>query len=403
LRIAVVSPFVDRRHGTERALAELVERLARVYGCEIHLYAQRVEDLVLDDRRAQRPGNTGAIIWHRVVKLRAPHAVQFLSWMACNRALRWWHTRFHRAKFDLVLSPGINCLDAQVIIVHALFHRLVELSDEENAGAEARTGSLRRFHRRIYYGLLAALERQIYANKNVSLATVSQRSARLLKQYFGREDVSVIPNCVDTQQFSPGIRLAERREARLRRNYSDADFVLLLVGNDWRVKGLPAILKAVAANPHLPFRVLVAGDDAPEPYRAMTKTLGILEQCRWESQRPDAIDLYAAADLYVSPSLEDSFGLPVAEAMACGLPVVTSSLAGVSGLIRNEVDGFILKDPRDAQELQQLLERLSGDKALRGRIGETAAQTAREWSWDHNAAAAWELIKTSAADRHRAL
>jgi hypothetical protein len=39
-----VSPFVDRRHGTERALAELLERLARDYGCEIHLYAQRIED-----------------------------------------------------------------------------------------------------------------------------------------------------------------------------------------------------------------------------------------------------------------------------------------------------------------------------------------------------------------------
>ena len=45
MRLAVVSPFVDRRHGAERALAELLERLARDYGCEIHLYAQRVEDL----------------------------------------------------------------------------------------------------------------------------------------------------------------------------------------------------------------------------------------------------------------------------------------------------------------------------------------------------------------------
>ena len=49
LRLAVVSPFVDRRHGTERALAELLERLAGDYGCEIHLYAQRVEDLHISD------------------------------------------------------------------------------------------------------------------------------------------------------------------------------------------------------------------------------------------------------------------------------------------------------------------------------------------------------------------
>ena len=47
LRLAVVSPFVDRRHGTERVLAEVLERLAGKYGYEIHLYAQRVEDLAL--------------------------------------------------------------------------------------------------------------------------------------------------------------------------------------------------------------------------------------------------------------------------------------------------------------------------------------------------------------------
>src|SRR5436190_19493283 len=47
VRLAVVSPFVDRRHGTERSLAELLERLARIYHCEIHLYSQRVDDLAL--------------------------------------------------------------------------------------------------------------------------------------------------------------------------------------------------------------------------------------------------------------------------------------------------------------------------------------------------------------------
>src|ERR1700719_3435542 len=69
LRLAVVSSFVDRRHGTERALAELLERLAGNYGCEIHLYAQRVEDLQLSDPRSARPAAStepGAIFWHRV-------------------------------------------------------------------------------------------------------------------------------------------------------------------------------------------------------------------------------------------------------------------------------------------------------------------------------------------------
>src|SRR5882762_4097306 len=65
LRLAVVSPFVDRRHGTERALAELLERLARKEHCEIHLYAQRFEDLALDQPGVTHAQESGAIIWHK--------------------------------------------------------------------------------------------------------------------------------------------------------------------------------------------------------------------------------------------------------------------------------------------------------------------------------------------------
>jgi glycosyltransferase involved in cell wall biosynthesis len=392
LRIAVVSPFLDRRHGTERALAEVLERLARDYGCEIHLYAQGVADLVLNDRSIKQSGNPGTIIWHRVARFRAPYVVQFLAWMACNEILRWWHIHSRGMKFDLVLSPGINSLDADVVIVHALFQRLFELLKEEHSRAEARTGFLRRFHRRLYYGLLAALERRIYTDKNVSLATVSQRSADLLKQYFGRQDVPVIPNCVDTKEFSFAERLRRRREARLTRNFRDSELVLLLVGNDWRVKGLPGVLRGMATVPRLPLRVLVVGEDAPAPYQAMAKTLGILERCKWESPRSDVMHLYAAADVYISPSLEDSFGMPVAEAMACGLPVVTSTFAGVSGLIRTGVNGFVLKDPRDSQELQHLLEKLYEDEPFRRQVGEAAAKAAEGWTWDRNAAAVWALL-----------
>jgi len=84
VRLAVVSPFVDRRHGTERALAELLERLARDYGCEIHLYAQRVEDLPLSDPQLARSKESGAIFWHKVPSIPGPQAVQFPVWVCLN-------------------------------------------------------------------------------------------------------------------------------------------------------------------------------------------------------------------------------------------------------------------------------------------------------------------------------
>ena len=396
LRLAVVSPFVDRRHGTERALAELLERLAGDYGCEIHLYAQRVEDLHLSDRRPARSArstNSGVIFWHKVPSIPGPHLAQFLVWMFLNGFLRWWHTTFSGVSYDLVLSPGINCLHPDVVIVHALFHRLKELVREEDEDSSAHAGFFRQVHRRLYYGLLTALERRIYTDPKVTLAAVSKRTAGLLNEYFHRKDVCVIPNGVNTKLFSMVARLARRAEARERRGFRGEDFVLLLIGNDWRNKGLLTTLEAIAALPTLPMRLLVIGNDNTDSFRDYAIKLGVADRCRWEVSSPDVLEFYAAADVYVSPSREDSFGLPVAEAMACGLPVVTSICAGVADCIHEGTNGFVLRDPRDTQDLSQLIKRLQAEPDLRRRIGEAAASTILEWDWNRNAAALWELLK----------
>src|SRR2546427_11620923 len=175
LRLAVVSPFVDRRHGTERALAELLERLAHTYHCEIHLYANRVEDLSVNNSGGVLPPGTGGIFWHKVPSVPGPHVLQFLCWFLLNSVCRRWDRWVHGVCCDLVLSPGINCLDADVVLVHALFHRLRELARAVRLDS-ARPQFLRRLHRRAYYALLAGLERRIYANATVSLAAVSHRT-----------------------------------------------------------------------------------------------------------------------------------------------------------------------------------------------------------------------------------
>src|SRR6266849_4809604 len=240
LRLAVVSPFVDRRHGTERALAELLDRLAHDEHCEIHLYSQRVQDLALAHPGVTRSQGSGAIIWHKVRSIPGPHLLRFLAWLFLNSFSRAWDRWVHGLRFDLVLSPGINCLDADVVIVHVLFHRLQEIACEEELEA-ARPGLFRRLHRRVYYALLAGLERRIYSDP-----TVSQRSATLLTNYFHRQDVRIIPNGVDATRFSSAARLARRSQARLRRSFQETEFVLLLLGNDWRVKGLQTVLRAMS-------------------------------------------------------------------------------------------------------------------------------------------------------------
>src|SRR5438034_1192926 len=155
----------------------------------------------------------------------------------------------------------------------------------------------------------------------------------------------------------------------------------------------------IVALRELPILVIAAGDDSPDFFLETANALGISERCRFEPSREDVLDFYSAADLYVSPSWEDSFALPVAEAMACGLPVITSKNAGVAELIHDGMDGFILSRSEDFQALAQLLDRLHTDEVLRDNVSSAAAKAALQWTWDANAAGVWDLLKDAASKK----
>jgi len=255
LRIAVLSPFVDRRHGTERSLAEIVERLTNRYGHEIYLYSQRVDDLQVTPFETREQNSSQRIFWRRVPGLPGPHLFAFLFWMFANRLCRAFDRCFRHLDFDAVFSPGINATDADVILVHIVFRRLRELQQKRPSGG------LRGLHRSLYYQLLCFLENYVYRRKELRLAAVSNHTALQLAQYFGRRDAVVVPNGVDLSLFSPASRMTLRDAARQKLGYSPGDILLLLIGNDWRNKGLPALLEAISLLNHPSLRLCVVGSD----------------------------------------------------------------------------------------------------------------------------------------------
>ncbi|HEV2386638.1 MAG TPA: glycosyltransferase family 4 protein [Candidatus Acidoferrales bacterium] len=379
--VAVVSPFVDKRHGTERCLAEQLERLAGDY--EIHLFSSRVEDLDLS-----------GIVWHPVPGIPGPEIVKFLWWFAANPIARWRESRKSGRAFDLVYSPGANCLDADVIVVHHLF-----ASQLERVSAELRwrCHRLRAWpalaHRRLYYGLLARLERRIYSRPQAALAAVSRAMAAELAQRFHRGDrIAVLYNGVDRAVFNPLVR-GQRRECERRKlGFAREEVVALLIGNDWAKKGLPCLIEALAELPGLPVRALVLGRDARQPYLDRAKRLGVADRVVFADSNRDVMRFFAAADLYAAPSVYDPFGLPVLEAMSCGLPVVASRAMGAAELLSDGVDGLLLDDPRDATSLAGRIRQLATDGTLRERLGRNAAETAGKFTWDANAEAVKRLF-----------
>jgi len=401
LRLAVVSPFLDRRHGTERCIVEQLERFAAYSNDEIHLYSQRVEDLAGVVRYADA-SKLARILWHKVPAIGGPHLLAYLWWFFANQAQRWWDSHIRRQKFDLLYSPGINALDAEAIAVHIVFHELYLQVRAQLRFRESPLASWPRiFHRKLYYHLMMALERSVYRRKANSLAGVSGLVASRLEKHFERTDVVVIRNGVDTGHFSPELRLARRTSVREQFSIPSGDFCILLIGNDWKTKGLDRLVDALALCRELPLKLLVVGADEVSAYEPTIRACGLADRVRFLDPSPDVLQFYAAADVYVGPSLEDAFGLPILEAMACGLPVIASNRAGASEIITNGKDGLILREAQDAQELAGKLRILQANPDLCRQMGEEACKTAQQHTWDRNAAEAWEFLQEAAAKKKR--
>src|SRR5215469_10406487 len=289
VRLVVISPFLDKRHGTERVVSELIERLVRDYNCEIHLYSQRVEDLLTPlDQRPQAGG--GCIRWHRVVSIPGPHLIQYMWWFGSNMLQRWWDVRFGKLSPDLVFSPGINAWDADVIQVHIVFEEFYQRVKPQLLFRHAPPASWPQlFHRRLYYGLVRWLERRMYRRKLVRLAGVSEIVAAQLGKHFGRHDAVSIPNGVDVKRFEPKARLRRRSAARAELNLVPGTFVLLLIGNDWRKKGLQTLIEVLNEHRDLPIQLLVVGKDDAKPFEATIERLELLNRVRFMAPSQDVM------------------------------------------------------------------------------------------------------------------
>ena len=398
MQIVVVSPFLDRRHGTELCIIEQIERLSTMYGWGIHLFSQHVEDV--NNLLTEDPTNTatGFIRWYRVSDIPAPHLLKFLWWFFANRGVRKSALKRLENRPLLVYSPGINCLDANAITVHIVFHEFYARVRHELAFLKVPVSRWPvTLHRKLYYRLIMALERRIYTDRRVRLAAVSKLVSAQLEKHFGRTDSVVIPNAVETTIFNPEARLARRSVSRQSLELHDSEFVVLLIGNDWKNKGLDQLLRALAIV-EISIQLLVVGKDDPGLYRPALRELRLDDRVRFLAPAADVLSFYAAADAYVAPSLEDAFGLPILEAMACGLPVIASVQAGASENVVDGTTGYILRDPMNHAELADHIRRLASDKSAAQKIGAAAAQFVKSSvSWDHNVSATREFLENALA------
>ncbi len=189
------------------------------------------------------------------------------------------------------------------------------------------------------------LESETFSPSNTGRIIVnSEMVQRELVQYFqypaGR--ITLVRNGIDVARFQS----ASRTDARKRWGFADDDFVLLFCGSGWERKGLKYLIAALPDSPKI--KLLVVGKGRP-PQATSTRIV-------FAGSMPDVENAYAAADLFALPAIYEPSANVVFEAMAAGLPVITSASNGAAELIREGVDGTVIANPADVAALSRAIE-----------------------------------------------
>jgi UDP-glucose:(heptosyl)LPS alpha-1,3-glucosyltransferase len=233
----------------------------------------------------------------------------------------------------------------------------------------------------------ARLERQQYLGPHRPLVVViSQMVLRHFRQYYGLDEANlrVVRCAIDPERFPEHDRPRRRVEWREHWGIAPHETVGLFVGMNYRLKGLEPLLHAVALLPAgVPFRLLVAGHPRTARYERLARRLGIAARVRFLGPVREVHNCYFAADFLVHPTFYDPCSLVVLEALACGLPVITTRRNGASELLTPPREGYVIDDPHDHAELARCMTALL-DPGWRLACSQAARRAGALWTFDHH-------------------
>jgi UDP-glucose:(heptosyl)LPS alpha-1,3-glucosyltransferase len=352
MRILVVSrPFVFHG-GVERATAGFLEALV-AHGHDVHLLSPAGQQPV--------PGVTR----HGLALPPVPRAARLLVLpLAVRLAVR-------RRAWDAVQS-----------------HERTLSQDVYRAGEGCHRAYLdalppRGRRRAAYHRVLLALERRVFA-ATPEIVAISRQGAREIARLYGVPDtrLTVVYNGVDLTRFHPDHRGRHRLASRAEAGVPADAWVALFAGSGFERKGLATAVEGLAALDDRTSRLLVVGKGDVQPYRRLAERLRIDGRVAWLGARPDVERWYAAADALVLPTRYEPFGNVHLEALASGLPVVTTTAAGGAEVVGPDRGAVV--PPGDVRALAGALARLRDTD--RHRLASAARAAAEPFTFDRQVA-----------------
>jgi UDP-glucose:(heptosyl)LPS alpha-1,3-glucosyltransferase len=362
MRIALFFPGCHRRGGIERVVLECANFLAR-RGHDVHLFASEW------DAELVHPG----IVCHQV---RAVSRISIFAMLGFAFFSRRALAAMSPAP-EVVGVFGVQCPPGGVLWVPSVHRAWLNISQQ-------RRGFTARLKQRCnpFHAVVLAFERLCFGGrKYLKLLAHTEDVRSDLMSIYGvpTEDADILPNGYSEAEFNIEAREANRACVREELGYAELDRVVIFVANELERKGFGPLLRAAAALEDPRVKMLAVGRLDPAPYRDEIKRLGMSGRVHFTGASDKVARFYAAADVFALPTQYEAWGLVIIEAMACGLPALTSRLAGAAIAIREGETGRLVDDPDDAREIAAALRPLlNGEHASAKDISASVADY--KWS-----------------------
>lgn len=194
----------------------------------------------------------------------------------------------------------------------------------------------------------------------------------------------VVHNAIDFSRFPTSDRLLVRSQMRDQCQLLPEDNVGLFVGHNFRLKGLDPLLRSIKLiPPEVNFKLLICGKSNKTRFVKLAERLGITDRVRFLGYHPDVREAFFAADFLVHPSFYDPCALVTMEALACGLPVITTQYNGGSELLPKDLASLTIETPHHHQAMANNIIRLCNPEE-RLILSRSAREAAKTWTFaDH--------------------
>ncbi len=360
MKIAVVIPKYGLIGGAESMAFEVSERLAHMEGMEIHVLANKWVK-----------GNA-PVTFHKIPVISFPkffHPISFAylvhRWLAVHPQLLV-HSHERVFAMDCFTCHGIP----HQIWMKNVRQKRMKPFDRATAWVEGKGLNGNR--------------------KPLIMAVSSLVKDELLKQYdIPESHIRVIHPGVTLKRYSNPDQHQCRKEIRAVFNVSESEILILFVGMNFEIKRLGLVIQGMAEAVNRigvgrNMKLMVIGKGDRRRYLKMAASMGVADRLIFTGPVTDVEKYYLAADVFAMPSVFDTFGISVLEAMAAGLPVIITNSVGAKDLVEDGKIGFVLSSSPSVSDMGDALARLT-DPTLRLTLGENGKKIAYTRDWDRTA------------------